>query len=74
MSINKDQVKGRTEEVIGKIKETTGLPACDVLAQGTGPVIDAIRRLLEKKAENEVDEDEDRTRGVSKRIIDWQRC
>ena len=61
-------------EACNRIKERTGLPACDVLTQGTGPVVDAIRRLLEKTAKDEVDEDEECTGDVSQKVIDWRRC
>ena len=47
------------EEACEWIEETTGLPACDVLSGGAGPIVDVIRDMLEKAKEDEDDEDED---------------
>jgi uncharacterized NAD-dependent epimerase/dehydratase family protein len=41
------------------IKDITGLPACDVLTGGAGPVVDAIIEQIELAAEGEVEDDDD---------------
>ncbi len=46
-------------EACGWIKKTTGLPACDVLTGGAGPVVEAIIEQIELAAAEEDDDDDE---------------